>query len=186
MCPHRECVSTLIQTVLVTDLWPTITTATWQHQLLLQILYMTMPHLYTLYVCMYVCIFQAVVSFICLHAFVGLSGHWWLPLFRLALFPQTSLLKAVVLSLPLQPLDYEKKPSYTIEIQVQNTQEYVRFVSSGPKDVATVRLAVDDVDEPPVFKKASYLYEVKEDVAVGTVVGSVSAMDPDRARSIVK
>lgn len=54
MCPHRECVSTLIQTVLVTDLWPTITTATWQHQLLLQILYMTMPHLYTLYVCMYV------------------------------------------------------------------------------------------------------------------------------------
>lgn len=89
-------------------------------------------------------------------------------------------------SLPLQPLDYEKKPSYTIEIQVQNTQEYVRFVSSGPKDVATVRLAVDDVDEPPVFKKASYLYEVKEDVAVGTVVGSVSAMDPDRARSIVK
>lgn len=54
MCPHRECVSTLIQTVLVTNLWPTITTATWQHQLLLQILYMTMPHLYTLYVCMYV------------------------------------------------------------------------------------------------------------------------------------
>lgn len=102
------------------------------------------------------------------------------------MFPQTSLLKAVVLSLPLQPLDYEKKPSYTIEIQVQNTQEYVRFVSSGPKDVATVRLAVDDVDEPPAFKKASYLYEVKEDVAVGTVVGSVSAMDPDRARSIVK
>lgn len=26
-------------------------------------------------ICMYVCIFQAVVSFICLHAFVGLSGH---------------------------------------------------------------------------------------------------------------
>ncbi|XP_005464567.1 cadherin-6 [Oreochromis niloticus] len=84
-----------------------------------------------------------------------------------------------------KPLDYEKKPSYTIELQVQNTQEYVRFMSSGPKDMATVRLAVDDVDEPPVFEKASYLYEVKEDVAVGTVVGSVSAMDPDRARSIV-
>lgn len=27
-------------------------------------------------ICMYVCIFQAVVLFICLHAFVGLSGRW--------------------------------------------------------------------------------------------------------------
>ncbi|KAM7401403.1 hypothetical protein PAMA_005544 [Pampus argenteus] len=85
-----------------------------------------------------------------------------------------------------KPLDYERKQSYTIEIQVQNTQVDPRFMSAGSKDVATVRIGVEDVDEPPLFDKASYLMEVKEDAAVGVAVGSVSAMDPDRARSPVK
>lgn len=86
----------------------------------------------------------------------------------------------------LQPLDFEKKPSYTVEIQVQNTQVDPRFMSAGSKHMATVRIGVDDVDEPPLFDKASYLMEVKEDASVGVAVGSVSAMDPDRARSMVK
>uniref|UniRef100_A0A8C4GD65 Cadherin 6 n=1 Tax=Dicentrarchus labrax TaxID=13489 RepID=A0A8C4GD65_DICLA len=85
-----------------------------------------------------------------------------------------------------KPLDYEKKQSYTVEIQVQNTQLDPRFMSAGSKDMATVRIGVEDVDEPPLFDKASYLMEVKEDAAVGVAVGSVSAMDPDGARSIVK
>lgn len=83
-------------------------------------------------------------------------------------------------------MDFEKKPSYTIEIQVQNTQIDPRFMSSASKDMATVRISVEDVDEPPLFDKASYLMEVKEDAAVGAAVGSVSAMDPDGARSMVK
>lgn len=73
-----------------------------------------------------------------------------------------------------------------MEIQVQNTQVDPRFMSAGSKDVATVRIAVEDVDEPPLFDKASYLMEVKEDAAVGVAVGSVSAMDPDGAHSMVK
>uniref|UniRef100_A0A674NQ22 Cadherin-12 n=1 Tax=Takifugu rubripes TaxID=31033 RepID=A0A674NQ22_TAKRU len=85
-----------------------------------------------------------------------------------------------------KPLDYEKKPSYTVEIQVQNTQIDPRFMSAGSKDMATVRIAVEDEDEPPLFDKDSYLMEVKEDAAVGTALGSVSAIDPDGARSIVK
>uniref|UniRef100_A0A3Q3XBE5 Cadherin domain-containing protein n=1 Tax=Mola mola TaxID=94237 RepID=A0A3Q3XBE5_MOLML len=85
-----------------------------------------------------------------------------------------------------KPLDYEKKPSYTVEIQVQNTQLDPRFMSAGSKDMATVRIAVEDVDEPPLFDKASYLMEVKENAAVGVAVGSVSAMDPDGAHSMVK
>ncbi|XP_042285039.1 cadherin-6-like isoform X1 [Thunnus maccoyii] len=85
-----------------------------------------------------------------------------------------------------KPLDYERKQSYTIEIQVQNTQVDPRFMSAGSKDMATVRIGVEDVDEPPLFDKASYLMEVKEDAAVGVAVGSVSAMDPDGARSPVK
>lgn len=85
---------------------------------------------------------------------------------------------------PLQPLDYEKKPSYTVEIQVKNAQEDPRFQFAA--SMATVRIAVEDVDEPPLFDKASYLMEVKEDAVVGVVVGSVSAMDPDGARSMVR
>ncbi|XP_026168810.1 cadherin-6-like [Mastacembelus armatus] len=85
-----------------------------------------------------------------------------------------------------KPLDYEKKQSYTVEIQVQNNQVDPRFLSAGSKDMATVRIGVEDVDEPPLFDKASYLMEVKEDAMVGVTVGSVSAMDPDGARSMVK
>uniref|UniRef100_A0A3B4TDX8 Cadherin 6 n=1 Tax=Seriola dumerili TaxID=41447 RepID=A0A3B4TDX8_SERDU len=85
-----------------------------------------------------------------------------------------------------KPLDYEKKPSYTVEIQVQNTQVDPRFMSAGSKDMATIRIGVEDVDEPPLFDKASYLMEVKEDAEVGVAVGSVSAMDPDGVRSMVK
>uniref|UniRef100_A0A8C3AF78 Cadherin-12 n=1 Tax=Cyclopterus lumpus TaxID=8103 RepID=A0A8C3AF78_CYCLU len=86
----------------------------------------------------------------------------------------------------ITPLDFEKKPSYTVEIQVQNTQVDPRFWSPASKDMATVRIGVDDVDEPPLFDRASYVMEVKEDAAVGVAVGSVSAMDPDGARSKVK
>lgn len=73
-----------------------------------------------------------------------------------------------------------------MEIQVQNTQVDARFLSAGSKDMATVRIIVEDVDEPPLFDKASYLMEVKEDVAVGAAVGSVSASDPDRIHSPLK
>ncbi|XP_013869303.1 cadherin-6 [Austrofundulus limnaeus] len=85
-----------------------------------------------------------------------------------------------------KPLDHEKKPSFILEVQVQNTQVDPRFTSSGSKDTATVRISVEDVDEPPLFDKVSYLMEVKEDAAVGTAVGSVRATDPDKARSVVR
>ncbi|XP_056149708.1 cadherin-6-like [Lampris incognitus] len=85
-----------------------------------------------------------------------------------------------------QSLDYERKRSYTVEIQVQNTEVDARFLLSGSKDVATVRISVEDVDEPPLFDQPSYRMQVKEDAAVGSVVGSVNAVDPDGARSPVR
>ncbi|XP_016329829.1 cadherin-6-like isoform X1 [Sinocyclocheilus anshuiensis] len=85
-----------------------------------------------------------------------------------------------------KPLDYEKKKSYTLQIKVQNTHSDPRFLSLDAKDMATIRVSVEDVDEPPQFEKVSYLMEVKEDAAVGTVIGSVSAVDPDIRRSPVK
>ncbi|XP_077415099.1 cadherin-6-like isoform X2 [Vanacampus margaritifer] len=85
-----------------------------------------------------------------------------------------------------KPLDYENKQSYTVEVQVQNTQEDLRFTFSSSRDMATIQIAVEDIDEPPVFDKHSYLMELKEDAAVGKVIGLVSAMDPDAAHSPVK
>lgn len=85
-----------------------------------------------------------------------------------------------------QPLDYEKKKSYTLQIQVQNTHPDPRFLSLTDKEMATVRISVEDVDEPPQFEKSSYIFKVKEDTAVGTFMGSVSAVDPDIQRSPVK
>ncbi|KAK0153816.1 Cadherin-6 [Merluccius polli] len=55
-----------------------------------------------------------------------------------------------------------------------------RYPSTSSKGMATVRIGVEDVDEAPLFNKASYLMEVKEDAAVGAAVGSVSALDPRR------
>uniref|UniRef100_A0AAV2JYN6 Cadherin domain-containing protein n=1 Tax=Knipowitschia caucasica TaxID=637954 RepID=A0AAV2JYN6_KNICA len=85
-----------------------------------------------------------------------------------------------------KPLDFERKQSYTVEVQVQNTQVDPRFTSAGSRDVATVRISVEDVDEPPHFDKTWYQLEVKEDAGVGAAVGAVSAVDPDGARSPVK
>lgn len=86
----------------------------------------------------------------------------------------------------LQPLDYEKKKSYTLQIQVRNTYPDPRFVSLDSKDTATVRVNVEDVDEPPRFERPSYILEVKEDATIGTAIGSISAVDPDARRSPVK
>ncbi|XP_019734787.1 cadherin-6-like [Hippocampus comes] len=83
-------------------------------------------------------------------------------------------------------LDYENKQSYVAEIQVQNTQTDPRFTSTYSKDMATLQIVVEDMDEPPVFDKHSYFIEIKEDAAVGVVMGWVSAMDPDEAHSPVK
>lgn len=85
-----------------------------------------------------------------------------------------------------KPLDYEKKKSYTLQIEVKNTHPYSHYMNQDTKDKATIRISVEDVDEPPQFEKISYILEVKEDAAVGTMIGSVSAVDPDMRRSPVK
>uniref|UniRef100_A0A8C7L204 Cadherin-10 n=1 Tax=Oncorhynchus kisutch TaxID=8019 RepID=A0A8C7L204_ONCKI len=84
-------------------------------------------------------------------------------------------------------LDFERKRSYTLRIQVENSNPDPRFLRyAATTDGATVKLIVEDVDEPPVFDRVGYVMEVKEDVAVGTIIGSVSATDPDSSRSPVR
>ncbi|XP_075936923.1 cadherin-6-like [Anarhichas minor] len=86
-----------------------------------------------------------------------------------------------------KPLDFERKRQYSLRIQVDNSHINPRFFSVGPfRDEATIKIIVEDVDEPPVFEHASYVMEIKEDAARNTAIGSVSASDPDDKNSLVR
>ena len=93
---------------------------------------------------------------------------------------------------PLRPpapqgLDYEDKRDYEFRVEVRNTYLDARFVHGLQfKDYATVRVTVEDVDEPPVFTRNPYVIEVHEDTAAGSFVGVVSARDPDAENKPVK
>uniref|UniRef100_A0A8C6WNI8 Cadherin 10 n=1 Tax=Neogobius melanostomus TaxID=47308 RepID=A0A8C6WNI8_9GOBI len=77
-------------------------------------------------------------------------------------------------------LDYETKRDYEFRVEVQNTYLDARFIHGLQfKDYATVKVTVEDVDEPPVFGRNPYIIEVHEDTAAGSFVGVVSARDPD-------
>ncbi|KAG5268249.1 hypothetical protein AALO_G00209970 [Alosa alosa] len=84
-------------------------------------------------------------------------------------------------------VDYETKRMHTLRVQVDNRYLDPRFRSLGPfHDTALVKVAVEDENEPPVFQRSSYVMEVLESAPVGTIVGAVSAMDPDNNRSPVR
>ncbi|KFW79953.1 Cadherin-18 [Manacus vitellinus] len=86
-----------------------------------------------------------------------------------------------------KPLNYEKKKSYTLNIEGANTHLDFRFSHLGPfKDVTMLKIIVGDVDEPPLFTMPSYVMEVYENAKIGTPVGTVTAQDPDAANSLVR
>ncbi|XP_041331840.1 cadherin-6 isoform X2 [Pyrgilauda ruficollis] len=84
-------------------------------------------------------------------------------------------------------LDFESKNLYILKVEATNTHVDPRFLYLGPfKDSATVRIQVEDVDEPPMFSRPAYIMEVKEDVPLNSVIGTVTAQDPDAAKNPVK
>uniref|UniRef100_UPI00358DF62D cadherin-7-like n=1 Tax=Myxine glutinosa TaxID=7769 RepID=UPI00358DF62D len=85
-----------------------------------------------------------------------------------------------------KPLDFERKAYYQLLVQAANTHVDSRFTARGPfRDSATVRITVQDEDEPPIFLADVYLMEVSENSSAGSYVGSVSAQDPDRAKQTI-
>ncbi|XP_051236081.1 cadherin-8 isoform X2 [Dicentrarchus labrax] len=84
-----------------------------------------------------------------------------------------------------KPLDYESKRAYTLKVEATNIRSEPS--SGGPfKDTATVKIVVEDSDEPPVFSKPMYLLEVNENAPINTVIGTVTARDPDSTGSFVR
>nr|XP_046175211.1 protocadherin gamma-C5-like isoform X40 [Oncorhynchus gorbuscha] len=71
-------------------------------------------------------------------------------------------------------LDREKNPDYTVEIKASD---------SGTPSLTsrkTIHVRILDVnDNPPVFSQPSYTVYVRENNAAGSIMGSVSASDPD-------
>uniref|UniRef100_H0ZGE0 Cadherin 8 n=1 Tax=Taeniopygia guttata TaxID=59729 RepID=H0ZGE0_TAEGU len=86
-----------------------------------------------------------------------------------------------------KPLDFETKKSYTLKVEAANIHIDPRFLSGGPfKDTATVKIVVEDADEPPVFSSPTYLLEVHENAALNSVLGQVAAHDPDVSSSPIR
>ncbi|XP_062474254.1 cadherin-8 isoform X1 [Pezoporus occidentalis] len=86
-----------------------------------------------------------------------------------------------------KPLDFETKKSYTLKVEATNIHIDPRFISGGPfKDTATVKIVVEDADEPPVFSSPTYLLEVHENAAINSVIGQVTAHDPDVSSSPIR
>ncbi|XP_063318724.1 cadherin-7-like isoform X2 [Pelmatolapia mariae] len=87
----------------------------------------------------------------------------------------------------IKTLDFETKTSYTLRVEASNRYMDTRFLSAGPfSDVATVRLQVEDVNEPPCFSPRVSQMAVSEAAPVGTEVGSVSAHDPDASNCPIR
>ncbi|XP_066435289.1 cadherin-18 [Eleutherodactylus coqui] len=86
-----------------------------------------------------------------------------------------------------KPLNYEKKKLYSLNIEGVNTHLDSRFSHLGPfKDATMLKVIVGDVDEAPLFTKPSYEMDVYENADIGTIVGMVTAHDPDSANSLVR
>ncbi|XP_053872694.1 cadherin-9 isoform X2 [Malaclemys terrapin pileata] len=84
-------------------------------------------------------------------------------------------------------LDFETKMLYSLRVEAANTHPDPRFFHLGPfKDTALIKVSVEDVDEPPVFSRSSYLIEVDEDAKEGTIIGQVIAQDPDTTKNAIK
>lgn len=64
-------------------------------------------------------------------------------------------------------------------IHAENPEPLVPGVTYNASSFATFVLVVTDVNETPVFSQFVYQAEVREDVAVNTKVGNVTARDPE-------
>uniref|UniRef100_A0A671UVR2 Cadherin 11, type 2, OB-cadherin (osteoblast) n=1 Tax=Sparus aurata TaxID=8175 RepID=A0A671UVR2_SPAAU len=84
-------------------------------------------------------------------------------------------------------VDFETKRSYTLKVEGSNPHVDPQFLAWGPyKDEATIKISVEDADEPPVFVAPSYTFEVEENAPEGTLVGRVHAKDTDVANNPVR
>lgn len=77
-------------------------------------------------------------------------------------------------------MDYESKRRYSIRAKVINRYIDDRFLKEEPfEDKTVVKINVEDADEPPVFTSENYVMEIAEGAVSGSLVGIITARDPD-------
>uniref|UniRef100_A0A3Q2DWN5 Cadherin 7 n=1 Tax=Cyprinodon variegatus TaxID=28743 RepID=A0A3Q2DWN5_CYPVA len=86
-----------------------------------------------------------------------------------------------------KPLDFETRSGFALRIEATNRNIDSNFLSLGPfSDTTSVKVAVEDVNEPPLFSTQLSKMNVSEDAKVGTSIGRVSAHDPDTSNSGIR
>ncbi|XP_027578921.1 cadherin-19 [Pipra filicauda] len=84
-------------------------------------------------------------------------------------------------------VDYESKRRYSIQAKVVNKYIDERFLKEEPfEDKTIIKINVEDADEPPVFTSENYVMEIDEGAVKGSLVGVVTARDPDDDDSPVR
>lgn len=84
-------------------------------------------------------------------------------------------------------MDYESKRRYSIQAKAVNRYIDEQVLKEGPfEDTTIVKINVEDADEPPVFTSESYVMEMAEGAMSGSLVGVVTARDPDYDDSPVR
>ncbi|NXB25396.1 CAD19 protein, partial [Rhagologus leucostigma] len=84
-------------------------------------------------------------------------------------------------------VDYESKRRYSIQAKAVNRYIDKRFLKEGPfEDTTIVKINVEDADEPPVFTSENYVMQTVEGALSGSLVGVVTARDPDYDDSPVR
>ncbi|XP_029926702.1 cadherin-5 [Myripristis murdjan] len=84
-----------------------------------------------------------------------------------------------------QPLDYETRSSYSFTVHVHEKLQFLADNADTALTKAQVNIRVIDVDEPPVFSKPIYSFNVMEEMMVNNI-GMVTAKDPDRANKSIR
>ncbi|XP_051886966.1 cadherin-22 isoform X2 [Pristis pectinata] len=86
-----------------------------------------------------------------------------------------------------KPLDFETKRTHSLLLEAVNKYVDPQFENLRSfKDWTSVRVTVKDIDEPPVFTSQTNVIEVQEDTRVGSVIGSITARDPDLTNSPIR
>nr|KAF6406354.1 cadherin 5 [Molossus molossus] len=84
---------------------------------------------------------------------------------------------------PMKPLDYEHIQQYSFTIEATDPTINLRYSSSTfSRNKARVTINVTDVDEPPIFQKPFYHFQLQENLKkplIGSLVVQISATDKD-------
>ncbi|MEE6464621.1 hypothetical protein FKM82_006303, partial [Ascaphus truei] len=84
-------------------------------------------------------------------------------------------------------MNYESKKRYNIRVKAINRYIDERFMKHGLfEDTSTIRINIEDVDEPPLFILQEYYMKIFENAACGSYIGSVTARDPDKTNSAIR